>query len=264
MPSARACRCSRASTSSRFARFAQGVTRFIPPDAARRLLGDAVLRRPRLAYRDVSSATNRLTLIAAVVPPACVTVHTLFCLRTPLSPRSQSYLCGILNSLVANFLVRFWVSSHVTTAIVGRLPVPRADPASRAFLRISSLAARLARSGDPVADAAYPRLQGEVARLYGLSQAEFERILDTFPLLDSGMKAASVDGSGRGDGVRLCAGVIASHHRDEHASQQDDQHRGGEPEEGPVPLQGVVGNRDDHPRDGGGHQDDQARAGEAG
>ena len=41
--------------------------------------------RPRLAYRDVASATNRLTLIAAILPPRCVSTHTVFCLRTPLS-----------------------------------------------------------------------------------------------------------------------------------------------------------------------------------
>ena len=39
------------------------------------------VRRHRLAYRDVASATNRLTLISAIVPPGAVTVHTLFCLR---------------------------------------------------------------------------------------------------------------------------------------------------------------------------------------
>src|SRR5690606_25971109 len=48
-------------------------------EAARR-----VPLRSRLAYRDVASATNRLTLIAAIVPARAVTTHTLFCLKAPL------------------------------------------------------------------------------------------------------------------------------------------------------------------------------------
>jgi hypothetical protein len=39
-----------------------------------------IVRRARLAYRDVASATNRLTLIAAVIPARAATTHTLFCL----------------------------------------------------------------------------------------------------------------------------------------------------------------------------------------
>jgi hypothetical protein len=50
---------------------------------ARRLLGDRH-QRWRLAYRDVASATNRLTLIAAILPPGTVSTHTVFCLRTLL------------------------------------------------------------------------------------------------------------------------------------------------------------------------------------
>jgi hypothetical protein len=42
----------------------------IPAGAASRLLDPGrTFGRPRLAYRDVSSATNRLTLIAAILPP---------------------------------------------------------------------------------------------------------------------------------------------------------------------------------------------------
>src|SRR4029453_8556808 len=59
---------------------------------------DRVPRRARLAYRDIASATNRLTLIAALVPAKVVTTHTLFCLKTPLRLDAQHVLCGLLNS----------------------------------------------------------------------------------------------------------------------------------------------------------------------
>ena len=86
------------------------------------------LTRHRLAYRDVSSATNRLTLIAAIVPPYVVTTHTLFCLRSPLDLEAQHALCGLMNSFVANYFVRLRVSTHVTLASLDHLPMPPPGP----------------------------------------------------------------------------------------------------------------------------------------
>ena len=150
-------------------------------------------RRPRLAYRDVASATNRLTLIAAIVPAGAVTVHTLFCLRTTLDAREQAFLCGVLNSFVANFLVRLRVTTHVTAGIVARLPVPRppsTDPIRRA---ITALSVKLQGSGEPEKSDDYPRLQAAVARLYRLTQEEFGHVLGTFPLIDEGVRERSTE-----------------------------------------------------------------------
>ena len=90
-----------------------------------------VTQRPRLAYRDVASATNRLTLIAAILPAGCVSTHTVFCLRTPLPLRDQHFLCGLFNSFVVNYLVRLRVTTHVTTATVEQLPIPTAETSRR-------------------------------------------------------------------------------------------------------------------------------------
>jgi hypothetical protein len=136
--------------------------------------------RARLAYRDVASATNRLTLIAAILPARCVSLHTIFCLRTPLPPRAQQFLCGLFNSLVVNFLVRLRVTTHVTTATVERLPIPTAAMAPGAFREIAALARLLSRRDDAVA---FARLNANVAQLYQLSAEEFEHVLRTFPLL---------------------------------------------------------------------------------
>ncbi len=148
-------------------------------DAARLLPGRGY-ERPRLAYRDVASATNRLTLIAAMLPAGCVSTHTVFCLRTPLPPRMQHFLCGVFNSLVVNFLVRLRVTTHVTTATVERLPIPAAESAPEACREIAALARLLARRDD--ADA-FARLNARVAELYQLSRPEFEHVLETFPLI---------------------------------------------------------------------------------
>jgi hypothetical protein len=136
--------------------------------------------RARLAYRDVASATNRVTLIAAILPPGCVSTHTLFCLRTPLALFSQLFLCGIFNSLVVNYLVRLRVTSHVSTAVVEQLPIPTRDQAGPAYAEIAALARRLARRHKPALTAS---LNARVARLYRLTGREFQHVLDTFPLV---------------------------------------------------------------------------------
>jgi hypothetical protein len=114
-----------------------------------------------------------------MLPARCVTTHTLFCLRTPLRPRTQYFLCGLFNSFVVNYLVRMRVNTHVTAAIVEQLPVPRADQAGPAFDEIAALARLLCRHRDATVLA---RLNGRAAHLYELTDEEFEHVLDTFPL----------------------------------------------------------------------------------
>ena len=144
----------------------------------------SIPRRPRLAYRDVASATNRLTLIAAIIPPAAVTTHTLFCLKTALSNDAQHVLCALLNSFVANYLVRPRVNTHVTVTLVSRLRVPRLDPASRTYRRLSSLAETLMHSPSSAeSQPEYAELQALVARAYELSEDDFRHVLTTFPLI---------------------------------------------------------------------------------
>ena len=137
---------------------------------------------PRLAYRDVASATNRLTLIAAMLPAGCVSTHTVFCLRTPLPTRDQHFLCGLFNSFVVNYLVRLRVDTHVTTAIVEQLPIPATEAAPTAAREIAALSRQLSRRENP---AAFAKLNARVAELYQLSAEEFEHVLRTFPLIEA-------------------------------------------------------------------------------
>jgi N-6 DNA Methylase/Eco57I restriction-modification methylase len=148
-------------------------------DAGRLLRSDAY-DRARLAYRDVASATNRLTLIAAILPAGCVSTHTVFCLRTPSPLRKQHLLCGLFNSFVVNYLVRLRVTTHVTISTVEQLPIPLPDTAPAACRDIAAIARLLARRTDP---AALARLNARVAALYQLTVDEFEHVLDTFPLI---------------------------------------------------------------------------------
>jgi hypothetical protein len=148
----------------------------------RRLAGSGDYRRARLAYREVASASNRLTLIAALVPAHVVTTHSIFCLKTPLSEIDQAFLCGVLNSFVANFLVRLFVTTHVTAGVIGRLLVPGPGTGSLHVREIAGLAKRLAEPGETWAGD-YARLQALAARAYECDEAEFANVLGTFPLV---------------------------------------------------------------------------------
>jgi hypothetical protein len=143
--------------------------------------------RDRIAYRDVASATNKLTLIAALLPAGTISTHTVFCAKTPLDERSQWALLGLLNSLIANYLVRLNVTTHVTTGIMSQLRVPK--PELPQLEPLATLARAMARTGLADADG-YARLNSIAARLYGISAEEYAFILESFPLLPTSLRQA--------------------------------------------------------------------------
>jgi hypothetical protein len=104
-----------------------------------------------------------------------------------------------MNSLVANYLVRLRVTTHVTTALVARLPMPRPRRESEAFARLAAGARVLEREaramGADTRDlSAFEQLpvwadvQACAAREYGLSRDALEHVLGTFPLVDLSAK----------------------------------------------------------------------------
>ena len=140
----------------------------------------------------MASPSNRLTLIAAIVPARVLTTHTLFCLKEDLDDDSLYVLCGLFNSFVANYLVRLRVGTHVTTAIVERLSVPRPARDSPEFVEMCALSRTLHRA--PTDYAAWLRLQSLAAMMYGVSRDQLQHILDTFPLFPVGERAAVLSG----------------------------------------------------------------------
>ena len=161
--------------------------------AARLLEGRASFDRARLGYREVASATNRLTLIAAIVPAGAVTTHTIFCLREALSDDEQWFLCGVFNSYVANYCVRLRGGTHVPASVIHQLPVPCPDEED--VLSLAILARRAAADSGREDRA---RLQAAVARLYGLRRDELAYLLSTFPLIPPDERAAVLQSAGLG------------------------------------------------------------------
>ena len=161
--------------------------------AATLLEPERTFRRARLGYRDVASATNRVTLIAARLPPGTITTHTVFCLKTSLDGNAQYALLALLNSLVANYLVRLQVTTHVTTALMARLPVPRPSVNGDQFRQLASLARALEKTGVTGNEAAYVRINTIAAQLYGLTPQQYEHVVSTFPLLPQSLRDACLN-----------------------------------------------------------------------
>ncbi len=158
--------------------------------AARLLDREATFGRPRLAFRDVASATNQRSLIAAILPAGVVSTHTLLCLKTPIDEGDARVLCALLNSLVVNYLVRQRMGTHVTATIAGELPVPRPPRGSRAHAELAACAAGLARGDDGDLAA---RLEARVAELYALTDGELAHVLGTFPLVEPEVRRRALD-----------------------------------------------------------------------
>jgi hypothetical protein len=98
-------------------------------------------------------------------------------------------LCGLLNSYVANYLIRLRVNTHVTVSLMSRLPVPLLTPSDRPFARIVSLVRQMVDGKDTAEETdAYAELQAVVAALYGLRATDLEHVLSTFPLVPKDLR----------------------------------------------------------------------------
>ena len=170
------------------------TTQAVLRETAARLIDPSTsFARDRIAYRDVAGATNRLTLIAGLLPKGTLSTHTVFVLKTALAADAQWCLLALLNSLVANYLVRLNVTTHVTTALMTRLPVPRPPDGSAAFRELAALAMGLADTGIESAPDAYARLNAIAAGLYQLTPEHYQHVVETFPLLPEGLRRCCCD-----------------------------------------------------------------------
>jgi hypothetical protein len=107
-----------------------------------------------------------------------------------LSVDNQAFLCAMLNSYVANYLVRQVMTTHLGSATVEALRVPRPRYDSPLFEAVVELAHQLRGAHAPHTHA---RGQALAARCYGLAGDEFAHVLSTFPLVDQAERRDAFD-----------------------------------------------------------------------
>jgi hypothetical protein len=179
----------------------------------------------RLAVRKIASNTNERTLITTVIPPHSFAGNSLS-VNFPFRHNKDSYnelrltykellaVSALLNSFVADYILRARMTTNLNLFYLYQLPIPRLTEKDKAFAPIVERAAKLIcttpefdnlakdvglRSRrDGVTDAKQraglrAELDGMIAHLYGLTENEFAHILATFPLVDQSVKDATLE-----------------------------------------------------------------------
>ena len=152
----------------------------------------------RIGYRDVSSPTNRRTLIATLFPPKSVATHSLHMQREPenLTLQERLFYVGILNSFPLDFIIRKLIINHVSQTFLNQLPIPSHNifPYSEEIIQITKQLLLLDDErysvlqelvpGDVFLDLSYSNLISELnARVsigFDLTREELISLLKTF------------------------------------------------------------------------------------
>ena len=154
---------------------------------------------PRIAFRDVSRATDSRTIRAALVPPRVLLVrNSPFFLFPRGDEGDEAFLIGLLSSLPLDWYARRFVETHLTFFVLNPFPIPRPAGESPLRDRVIALAGRLAATDDRFADWAervgvdcgpleedektdrIRELDAVAAHLYGLSESQLVHVFETF------------------------------------------------------------------------------------
>jgi hypothetical protein len=161
---------------------------------------DLPLSSPRIAFRDVTNATNTRTMLCCLIPPGGVLVHPApYLVRRKGDEKDEAFLLGVLSSRIFDWYSRRIVELHMTFELLERMPIPRPAVSDKSRSRIIEISGSLAAVdkryakwakavGVPVGsvktdaekDALIDELDALVAHLYGLSRSQLEHVFKTF------------------------------------------------------------------------------------
>jgi hypothetical protein len=170
----------------------------------------------RLGFRKIASSTNERTMIATVIPPSLCSenLQTVKMLddqgKQIVSYKEIIYLGAIFNSFTYDYILRSKVSANINFFFVYSNQVPRLKEGDRYFEEIVERSAKLICTTPEFKELAEnvgikegiteeqerakirAELDGIIAHLYGLTEAEFTHILSTFPLVSEKVKNAAL------------------------------------------------------------------------
>lgn len=175
----------------------------------------------RFGVRAISRNTDSRTLIAGPIPQNAFSGNSLLVAgKLENTAGLSALLQAILNSFVFDYWIRLTVSANLNMFFIMQAPLPRLIPSDIRFMPIVSRAAKLVcispefdelaiAAGLPALPASSTgavtygttdpaeraklraELDGLVAHLYGLTEAEFVHILGTFPIVPDPVKVAA-------------------------------------------------------------------------
>lgn len=156
--------------------------------------------RPRIAFRDITRATDTRTVRASLLPPEVVVTNKAPYLLFALGDaRDEAFLLGVLCSMPLDWYARRYVEVGLNFHILNAFPVPRPDRDNSLRRRVETIAGTLAATDQRfdewatevgvdaggVTDAAQmadlvAELDAAVGLLYGLNRADLAHIYETF------------------------------------------------------------------------------------
>jgi hypothetical protein len=172
----------------------------------------------RFGFRDIASNTNERTAVTTIIPRTFHgnKVPTARILddnrRRLIQDAEQLFLSAIANSFIFDFMIRMRVTTTLNFFYLYQMPVPRLMAKDTAFAPLMSRAAKLICTTPEYDDLAKEvgltshkngvtnpteraklraEIDGLVAHLYGLTEAEFAHVLSTFPIVPDPVKVAA-------------------------------------------------------------------------
>jgi hypothetical protein len=179
----------------------------------------------RLAIRKIARSRDTRTLISTIIPPFSFAGNSLS-VNFPFYHNREQYnelrisnqqlvsLVALLNSFVVDHVLRSRVNTNLNLFHLYELPLPKLDETLPIFKEIVGRAAKLICTSPDYDDLATEvglgshcngvieeierdqlraELDGIIAHLYGLTEAEFTHILSTFPLVPEETKQAALE-----------------------------------------------------------------------
>jgi hypothetical protein len=161
--------------------------------------GSHPIERPRIAFRNVTNATNSRTFIPALIPPRQVLTNIAPYFLFPIhKAKEEAYLLGVTSSLIFDWYARKFVELAVNFHLLNSFPIPGYSEDSRTN-RIVEISGNLSAVDDRYSNWAkkvgvevgaaktqqsreslIAELDGVVAAQYGLTPEELIFIYDSF------------------------------------------------------------------------------------
>ncbi len=155
--------------------------------------------KPRIAFRDISRATDTRTVRAALVPGEVIITHQApFFVWPRGTAKEEAFLLGVLSSIPLDWFARRFVETHLTFFVINPFPIPRPVAGDPLREKVVQLAGRLAASDErfsgwaDLVEVGWGPLQPDekeymineldaaVAHLFGLSEVQLTHIFETF------------------------------------------------------------------------------------
>jgi hypothetical protein len=199
-------------------------------DALEELVDESVIQLDcgtyRFGFRDIASSTNERAMICSMLPPNVFAGNTINLIQPfefivegtswrqnrTLGHAEMLFVCAVFNSFIVDWMLRQKITSHLNMFYIYQVPIPRLVGNSESAKPVVARAARLScttpefdglakdvglKKHQPLEVTERARLRAEldglVAHLYGLTEAEFVHILGTFPLVAEPVKVAALN-----------------------------------------------------------------------